>query len=67
MTGKEDIEVRPKLKAGSNEEEDVITIIGQNMSGFPSTKDNTHKLEEVDKLLQGRDGAVILETGVNED
>ena len=42
MTGDKLITVRPKLVAGSEEEE--IKIVSHNSNGFPSTKDNLHKL-----------------------
>ena len=58
------IRVRPKLKAGTDEE---ILIVGHNASGFPSSKDNIHKLKGFKQLLEGKDGAVILETGINKD
>ena len=35
------------------------------MSGFPSEKANKHKLQHVRKILEGKDAAVILETGTN--
>jgi len=58
------IEIKPKLLAGSDDE---IRIIGHNTSGFPSTKDNTHKLKNIETLFKDIDGAVILETGVNKN
>ena len=57
--------VKPKLLAGSQEEE--IQIMGHNIRGFPSSKDNLHKLKKVQNLLQKKDGAIVLETGVNEN
>ena len=62
--GEKQIEVRPKLKAGSKED---IRIVGYNINGFPSSKDNTHKLKGIKELLEDKDGAIILETGINKD
>ena len=63
----ETIEVRPKLKGGMENESNKVEILCQNMHGFPSEKNNLEKLKEVDKLLDGKEIAIILETGNNKN
>ena len=64
FTKGESIEVRLKLKGGS-ENENKIEILCSNMHGFPSDKNNIEKIKAVDKLLEGKEIAIILETGNN--
>jgi len=62
---KEDIEIRPKLNAGSEEEE--INIICMNCNGFPSGSNHGLKLVLLNELIKDKDIAVILETGINKN
>ena len=38
-----------------------------NARGFPSKKDNRHKIEKAQKIIRGKDVALILETGTNKN
>ena len=42
-----------------------ISMICLNSNGFPSNKNNVHKIKRMKELLEDQDAAVILETGVN--
>ena len=61
-----EIWVRPKLIAGSGQEQHVMEIICLNANGFPNTKNNIHKLKALEKTMEKADAMVILETGTNE-
>ena len=42
-----------------------MEIIFHNSNGFPSSKNNRHKVEKYKEALEEKDIAVILETGIN--
>ena len=61
------IEVKPKLKGGMENTDNIVEILCHNIHGFPSEKNNMEKLRDVDKLLEKTDMAIILETGNNKN
>ena len=38
-----------------------------NINGFPSNKANKYKLKELNGLMRGNDGLVVMETGINKN
>ena len=51
-----------------NEDRGKITKIWcQNVNGFPSSKNNRHKLKVMNKIAEKVDIAVLLETGINKE
>ena len=53
------VEARPKLRGGSNNSE--IKLVFGNIKGMPNNRNNQHKMKDVNKLLEDKDGAVLVE------
>ena len=43
-----------------------MKIMFHNSNGFPSNKNNRHKIKEYNRLLEDKQMAIIIETGMNE-
>ena len=42
-----------------------MSMICLNSNGFPSNKNNIHKIKRMKEILEEQDALVILETGIN--
>ena len=58
--GQEEISIKPRLKGGTG-----MSMICLNSNGFPSNKNNIHKIKRMKEILEEQDALVILETGIN--
>ena len=70
---KEEINVRNKANGATekvaeevaNKKTSKTSFICLNSNGFPSNRNNWHKLKAMEKLLENQDAAILIETGVN--